>query len=66
MSKSVPEKKDDEEESELEPLNGEVMEDTVKVSLKPEENTAHNAAALSLWSWVNKSYLNDIKFIILL
>ncbi|XP_068941277.1 soluble lamin-associated protein of 75 kDa isoform X2 [Petaurus breviceps papuanus] len=43
LSKSVPEKKDDEEESELEPLNGEVMEDTIKASPKPEEETAHDA-----------------------
>ncbi|XP_074138380.1 soluble lamin-associated protein of 75 kDa isoform X1 [Sminthopsis crassicaudata] len=43
LSKSVLEKKDDEEESELEPLNGEVMEDTIKASLKPEEDTDHDA-----------------------
>ncbi|XP_027720046.1 soluble lamin-associated protein of 75 kDa isoform X2 [Vombatus ursinus] len=43
LNKSVPEKKDDEEESELEPLNGEVMEDTIKASLKSEEDTTHDA-----------------------
>ncbi|XP_074060352.1 soluble lamin-associated protein of 75 kDa isoform X2 [Macrotis lagotis] len=43
LNKSVLEKKDNEEESELEPLNGEVMEDTIKTSLKPEEDTAHYA-----------------------
>ncbi|XP_072462456.1 soluble lamin-associated protein of 75 kDa [Notamacropus eugenii] len=43
LSKSVSEKKDDEEESELEPLNGEVMEDSIEASLKPEEDTAHDA-----------------------
>ncbi|XP_007486595.1 soluble lamin-associated protein of 75 kDa isoform X2 [Monodelphis domestica] len=42
-SKSVPQKQDDEEESELEPLNGEVMEDTLKTSLKTEEDTDHDA-----------------------
>ncbi|XP_036601776.1 soluble lamin-associated protein of 75 kDa isoform X1 [Trichosurus vulpecula] len=41
LNKTVPEKKDDEEESELEPLNGEVMEDAIIFS--PEEDTAHDA-----------------------
>ncbi|XP_043833763.1 soluble lamin-associated protein of 75 kDa isoform X1 [Dromiciops gliroides] len=43
LSKSVLEKKDNEEESELEPLNGEVMEDAIKTSLKPDEDTAQDA-----------------------
>ncbi|XP_044540233.1 soluble lamin-associated protein of 75 kDa-like, partial [Gracilinanus agilis] len=43
LSQSVPQKQDDEEKSELEPLNGEVMEDTLKTSLKTEEDTDHDA-----------------------